>query len=156
MLRIGDVVVSSQNTQPVCIKDEGKEGGLIQVKSLFPCNCVPVIVIKATLGIKCYGNTVSMIPNCALNFLLQRKKKHMIAHQKMPAQWLKFQIGVNFKVDWNVRVNDFVPENLEFTIILTDYKQCWKEPICLQLVFFQNCLPPPTIISFCNNLSCLK
>lgn len=34
----------------------------------------------------------------------------MIAHQKMSAQWLKSQIGVNFKVDWNVRVNDFAPE----------------------------------------------
>lgn len=33
----------------------------------------------------------------------------MIAHQKMSAQWLS-QIGVNFKVDWNVRVNDFAPE----------------------------------------------
>lgn len=59
----------------------------------------------------------------------------MIEHQKMSTQWLKFQIGVNFKVDWNVRVNDFVPEILEFVIILKDCKQCWKEPICLQLVF---------------------
>ena len=50
-----------------------------------------MIIIKATLGIKYYGNTVYMIPNCALNFLLQRKK-HMIAHQKMSAQWLKFRL----------------------------------------------------------------
>lgn len=52
----------------------------------------------------------------------------MIAHQKMSAQWLKFHIGVNFKVNWNVGTHNY----------LKDYKQHWKVSVCFQLVFSQN------------------
>lgn len=34
---------------------------------------------------KRYANTLHMIPNCALNFLLQ-EKEHMTTYQKMSAQ----------------------------------------------------------------------
>lgn len=121
------------------------------MKSLY----VPVIVIKAILGVKYYDNTLHMISNCALNFLPQ-EKKHMIAHQKKSAQWLKFQIRVNFKVDWNVRVNDFVPKNLKFIIILKTVNSIGKSYLS-SACFSQN-FPEllPTIISFCNNLNCMQ
>lgn len=77
VLRIWSAVVSSQNIRPIYIlrRREGSRPNIGEI-SLLPYNCVPVIVIKATLGIKRYDNTLHTIPNCAPNFLPQRKKAH--------------------------------------------------------------------------------
>lgn len=71
----------------------------------------------------------------------------------MLAHWLKFQIGVNFKVAWNVRVNDFVPQNLEFVIILKTINSVGK---CLFVfnLFFPELTPTHNL--FLQNLNCLQ
>lgn len=62
----------------------------------------------------------------------------MIAHQKMSAQWLKFHIGVNFKVNWNVGTHNY----------LKDYKQHWK--VSVSNLFFPRITHTCTIMPFRN------
>lgn len=101
---------------------------------------------------KRYANTLHMIPNCALNFLLQ-EKEHMTTYQKMSAQQLKVHIGVNSKVDWNVRVNDFCTRKLQ----ICNYPKYYVNSVEKNLVVFSFSFPPnflkllSMITPFCNN-----